>query len=371
MRFVIDARRAGAKPSGIGTYVRAVGSRIAEQHRVPLRFWVPPGAAPIASGDHVTHHHVQSGTASIGTLLWPSRLDHFHDDDIFHATVNVLGFGLRCRTILTLHDVIWLEHPAWCQPNPWLLPFSKRYFSIGIRHGIAAADRIITVSQAAADSILRVAPEVRARLAVVPLAADPEFREPASRAEATRRAAQVIGSEQPYFLVVGQNQASKGHSYALQAFAAARPAGHRLVFVQRLRQGHGLHREAAELGIAEHVSIVGAQPRPELIALIQAATALVQPSLAEGFGLPVLEAMACGCPVIASDIPPLREVLGGAGILVAPASAEELRGALQRMAAEHGLRAELRQRGLESAPTFSWDRTAAQTWQVYEELASR
>jgi glycosyltransferase involved in cell wall biosynthesis len=346
--------------------VRAVGSRIAAAHRVPLRFWVPPAAAPIASADHVTHHHVKSGTASIGTLLWPSRLDRFEPDDIFHATVNVLGFGLPCRTILTLHDVIWLEHPAWCQPNPFLLPFSERYFSIGIRHGIAAADRIITVSHAAADSILRVAPQVRSRLSVVPLAADPAFREPVSR-----DAAHVIGSEQPYFLVVGQNQASKGHSYALQAFAAARPKGQRLVFVQRLRQGHGLHREAAELGIAEHVSFVGAQPREELIALIQAATALLQPSLAEGFGLPVLEAMACGCPVIASDIPPLREVLGGAGILAAPASASELTGALQRMAAEPSLRSELRQRGLERAPNFSWERTAEQTWDVYEELAAR
>jgi glycosyltransferase involved in cell wall biosynthesis len=366
-RFVIDARRAGAKPSGIGTYVRAVGSRLAEHTEAPVRFWVPPDAPPIAERSNVTHHTVASGTASVGTLLWPYRLDALEPDDVFHATVNVLGYGLPRRSLVTLHDVIWLEHPEWCQPNPWLLPFSRRYFSVGIRHGLAAARRIITVSHAAADTILRLAPQVRERLAVIPLAADPEFQPPSSRATAEARAARLIGSDSPYFLIVGQNQASKGHSYALEAFAQARPA-QRLVFVQRLRRGHGLHAQAERLGIADRVTFTGPQSRADLVCLMQAATALVQPSLAEGFGLPALEAMASGCPVIASAGGSLEEVLGGAGHLVPPATTQPLAAALTRLANEPGYRAELTARGRERAPHFSWQRTAELTLQVYEDV---
>ena len=371
MRFVIDARRAGARPSGIGTYIRAVGARLAEHTTEAVRFWVPPDAPPISTRPNVSHHSLRSGTASLGTLLWPSRLDRFAADDVFHATVNVLGYGLPCRSILTLHDVIWLEHPEWCQPNPWLLPFSKRYFRIGIHHGIAAAERIITVSHAAADSILRTAPQVRERLVVIPLAADPEFAPPASYAAARERAAALLGFEAPYFLVVGQNQPSKGHSYALEAFARAGLSAHRLVFVQRLRPGKGLHRQAMALGVADRVSIVGAKSRSDLISLMQGATALLQPSLAEGFGLPVLEAISCGTPVIASAIGPIVEVLGGAGITVEPAASAPLQQALTKLAGDAGLERELRARGPGRARACRWGRTAGLTVQVYSWVAAR
>jgi glycosyltransferase involved in cell wall biosynthesis len=371
MRFVIDARRAGPRPSGIGTYARAVGSRLAAVSSRECRFWIAPGAEPIAGGAHVTHHVVRGGTASLGSLLWPARLDVLRPDDVFHATANILGFNLPRRSVLTLHDVLWLEHPSWCQPNPWLLPFSAAYFRVGIQHGLRAAAHIITVSQAAADTIVRSAPQVQARLSVIPLAADPDFRPPESRSESVARAAKLLGFSDPYFLVVGQNQASKGHRYALEAFATALPRRHRLLFVQRLRAGQGIHRDARELGLGERVVFVGPRSRADLVTLLQAASALVQPSLAEGFGLPVLEAMASGCPVVASDIPTLREVLGGAGCLFPVANSGELARALTRVAGEPGLRAELRAHGLERAATFSWDRTAEATLQVYEAVAAR
>ena len=370
MRFVIDARRAGSRPSGIGTYIRAVGSRLADQTDEHVRFWVPPDAPKVSARPNVSHHVLKSGTASVGSLLWPWRLDRFEPDDVFHATANILGFGLPCRSIVTLHDVIWLEHPEWCQPNPWKLPFSRRYFSVGIRHGIDAAQRIITVSHAAADTILRTAPQVKDRLVVIPLAADPDFRPPPSLGASRARAAQLLGFQQPYFLVVGQNQPSKGHSYALSAFARALLKGHKLVFVQRLRHGHGLHAEALRHGVADATYFVGAKSRADLICLMQGATALLQPSLAEGFGLPTLEAMACGCPVIASAIGPIVEVVGDAGCLVAPAQPEPLSAGLTRIASEPSYAQELRARGLERAQRFSWQQTAEQTLAVYRDVAS-
>ncbi len=114
------------------------------------------------------------------------------------------------------------------------------------------------------------------------------------------------------------------------------------------------------------MTFVSSVPLDSLISLYQAATALVHPSLAEGFGLPVLEAMASGCPVIASDIAPLREILGSAGLYTAPASVAELTRQLE--AASHGgaWLEEARAQGLERARSFSWDRTAALTLEVYE-----
>jgi alpha-1,3-rhamnosyl/mannosyltransferase len=370
MRFVLDARYA-ARLGGIGTYVRAVGSRIAAMNAGahPLRFWTAVDSEPISSAPGVTHHHVRRAAASLATLLWPAHLDRLHRDDVFHAPANILGFGLPCRTILTLHDTLWLTRPDWCQPNRLARPFSRRYFKLGIHHGMQTATRIITVSHASADGILQCAPSTRERLVVIPNAADPEFRPPEARTEAARRASEILGFHEPYFLVLGQHQESKGHTFTLAGFAAMRSNSARLVFVQRLNRGGALFRMADELGVADRVSFLGALSKTALIPVMQSALALVYPSLSEGFGIPTLEAMSVGCPVIASDIPSLREVLAGAGMLVPPACASAITSAMQRVYDEPALREELRGRGLERAPAFSWDKTAALTHEVYRDMA--
>lgn len=127
---------------------------------------------------------------------------------------------------------------------------------------------------------------------------------------------------------------------------------------------------ATDLGILDRVHFVRQVDTPDLVALLQSATALLQPSLSEGFGIPVLEAMACGCPVVASDIPALREVLGEAGTLVPINDDVALGAAIRRLADDLILRQEQRARGLERAQHFSWDKTAAQTLEVYREAAA-
>jgi glycosyltransferase involved in cell wall biosynthesis len=194
---------------------------------------------------------------------------------------------------------------------------------------------------------------------------------PESSDRARALAADTLGFDEPFFLVVGQNQPSKGHPLALEAFAAADLPGHRAVFVQRLEVGRGLHRLAERLGVAERVHFSGSIPLERLVSLYQSAAALLQPSLAEGFGLPALEAMACGTPVIAHDIPALREVLGDAGCLVPVGSIAELSAALRRVVREPAWASELSARGVARARAFSWDRAAELTWQVYSELSTQ
>lgn len=370
MRFVLDARHA-AQPGGFATYLRAIGSRLAHHTRADeqLRFWLTPSCEPLASGDGVTHHRVRAARSGLINLLLSGRFDALRRDDVFHAPANVLPYALPCRTVVTVHDILWLTHPQWCQPNRWTRPISRAYYSTGIWHALHAADRIITVSAASADSILQRAPQVRSRLHVIHNAADPEYRLAASTEVAERRARELLGFDAPYFIVVGLNQTSKGHAHALRGFAALAASSARLVFVQRVNKGGELVRLAAALGVADRVVFLNALPRADIIPLMQSARALVHPSLWEGFGIPPLEAMSVGCPVIASDIPAIREVVGSAGLLVEPASAPAITAAMQRICDDATLRSELRAQGLERARDFSWDKAAAQTLDIYREAA--
>lgn len=370
MRFVLDARYAGPRTSGIGIYVRGIGSRLpglAPEER--FRYWIRPRTAPIATATNAEHHVVRAVPAGAASLLWPTRLDALQAGDLLHLPANILGFGLKNPTVVTIHDVMWLEHLDWCQPNRLLRPLSRTYYGTAIRRALRHADRILTVSHASADAIVRVAPGSSRRVVVTPNACEAYFRPPASRADARARAARVLGTDAPYFLVVGQNQPSKAHDVAVRAFAAVSPVPQRLVLIQRLRGGGGLGALIRQLGIDDRVDLRPSLARDDLIALLQSATALLQPSLAEGFGLPALEAMASGCPVIASDIPPLREVLGDAGLFATPGSVQSLASVIREAVAAPSRLEALRARGLERAAAFSWDRSAATTWEVYREVA--
>jgi len=373
MRFVLDARYAGPRPSGIGEYVRALGRRLpALAPEADFRFWIRPGTDSFATGERVSYETVRAAPAGLRTLLAPRVLGKLEPEDVLHAPANVLGYGVPCPAIVTVHDVMWIEHVDWCQPRPWLRPISRAYYSAGIFRALRHAARVLTVSHASAAAILRLVPEAKSRLFVTRNACEPTFRAPESMSEARAVAARALGFTEPYFLVVGQNQPSKAHPVAVRAFASiADRVPHRLVLVQRLEPGRGLHGLAQELGVSGRVTFVSGLGEADLLAVFQSATALLQPSLAEGFGLPALEAMACGCPVIASDIPPLSEVLGPAGTFVPPGNAPELGRALLSVAGDASRHAELRALGFEQAAKFDWDETAKLTWEIYRDVAAR
>ena len=195
------------------------------------------------------------------------------------------------------------------------------------------------------------------RIRVTPLAASPEFRPVETRAT------------EPYFLYVGNLEPRKNLERLIEAFARMPQKEHRLVIVgNRWYHGGAAEQKARALGLNGRVKFLGYVPREDLPGLFSGATALVYPSLLEGFGLPIVEAMACGAPVITSNNSSMKEVAKDAAVLVDPRNVREMTDALVRVAEDEGLRKELSRRGLLRAKEFSWERTAELTREVYREV---
>jgi glycosyltransferase involved in cell wall biosynthesis len=368
-RFVIDARYVRSRPSGIGVYVGALIARMpALAPEARFHLWTHPERPTPVAGPNVTCKTVPAVADGLRTLLSPASLDELSAGDVLHFPFSLLGRGLPCPSVVTVHDLMWLEEPEKVDARPLLRQLRSRFYQAGMRQALRHATRLIAVSQATADRITAVAPECAGRVRVIHNAAGPAFQPPADLEAATKRAAELIGSDAPYYLVVGKNEPYKGHHLVLQAFAREAREGELLVLVQRTRRGAGLERLAQELGIAAKLRWLPTLSESELVTILQAARALLQPSLVEGFGIPALEAMAAGCPVIASDTPALVEVLAGAGLHAQVGDAAGLATAMAKVR-DGALRQELRERGLERARAFSWDTAARDTLEVYRDAA--
>jgi len=370
VRFVIDARYVRSRPSGIGNYVAALIARLPalapEDH---FHLWTNPERPSPVMAPNVTTSVVPAAADGLRTLLRPAALDSLSRSDLVHFPFSLLGRGLPCASVVTIHDLMWIEHAEKVDARPLLRRVRASFYQTGMRQALRYATRLIAVSHATADRIRAVLPESAPRVRVIHNAAGPAFVAPTNLGESMKRAAELIGSDAPYYLVVGKNEPYKAHQLVLEAFAREARQGELLVLVQRTRRGAGLEQLARKLGIADRLRWLPTLSEPELVTVLQAARALMQPSLVEGFGIPALEAMAAGCPVIASDTPALVEVLGGAGLHAAVGDAAGLASAMNRLRSG-GLREELRQRGFERARAFSWDRAAEQTLEVYREAAA-
>lgn len=301
----------------------------------------------------------------------PSRVREL-ELDIFHSTNYFLPLFLKpgVKAVATVHDLIPLKFPHFT-PRAWktrLHPIFRRVLSRSIRR----ADRVITVSGHTRRDLvadLGLSPE---KIAVVYNGIDEAYR-PLTEAEARPLLKDRPGWAEPYLLYVGRFDPYKNVVGLLRAFAIflrGRFDGPRLVLASDLDPRYPEAAEAvSELGLSSRVVFLGGVDEEELVALYNRARILVLPSLYEGFGLPPLEAMACGTPVIVSDRGSLPEVVGEAGLLVDPENPEAIAAAIGKLWDSEELRSGFRKRGLARAREFPWERTAAETLKVYRELA--
>jgi glycosyltransferase involved in cell wall biosynthesis len=368
MRVAIDCRYVGVRPSGIGAYVEALVTRLpAMAPADAFELWRRT-ERPLSRAPNVREHAVRWDPNNLPTLLWPSRLAPLDGVDVLHLPYNLLGLGLRCATVVTLHDLMWLLTPTLCESRIHRLLYQAPFFRSGIVLALERATRIVAVSQATADAIVATHPPAAARVRVIPHGIERRFQPPFEPEVVRARATALTGG--PYFLAVGQNAPYKNHAAVLEAFAgAALPHDVRLVLVQRLNARGELPRRARALGVAERVVWLDGVNDTAALELLQSAIALVQFSLEEGFGMPALEAMACGTPVLASDIPVLREVLGPAGVKVR-LEPRALGTAMERLVADVEWRRDLAALGLDRAQAFDWDASARAHLEVYREAAA-
>lgn len=368
MRIAIDCRYLRGRPSGIGVYVRALVDRLPSDRGMEFVLWADAAAArPLSRAPAARDRTVRPGPNSPLALLWPRWFASFDGIDLLHVPHSVLPRDVPCRSVVTVQDVLALDHPRLNRPG--IERIRDLYYPQAVVRALRRATRLIVTTNATADRVLAWQPDALSRLRVVPLAAGEGFRRPADAAAARARVRALVGGDTEYVLAVGENTAHKGHDVAIEAFAAAAPPRWRLVLLQRLGSARRIEQAARRAGVADRVVRLEGLADADVAALMQGAALLVQPSRYEGFGLPVLEAMACGCPVVASDIPALREVTGGAAVLVAPTDAGGFARALARVVESPSQRQELVEQGLARAAHFSWDATARATWAVYEDAA--
>jgi len=273
----------------------------------------------------------------------------------------------RVPLVVTVHDVSFLEYPQY------FTRYRATQLRITARHTAERAAAILTPSEFSRRAILRHYRLDESKVVVVYNAVSAEFR-PIDRNIAQSAVERKYGIRGPFVLTVGDLQPRKNHLGLLKAFGEVVRAHpqlpHRLVFVgKETWYSKDLHRAVAKSGIAERVHFTGFVEDADLVQFYGACDLFVFPSFYEGFGLPILEAMACARAVASSNTTAMPEVVDGAGILFDPDSTEQMVRAIRDVLIDPELRMRLERLGSHRAASFSWQRAAERTLEVYARVA--
>jgi len=367
MRVGIDSRLVFYHQAGIGQYILRLTQALARLDRENqyILFTSRKDKTPLVEQANFkrqklwTPSHHRFEPAALSVELARFRLDVLHSPDFIPPA------RLRAKSVITVHDLAFLLFPDF------LTRPSARYYS---RVDIAArkADHIIAVSESTKRDTIRLLGVPPEKITVIPEAAHPIFT-PIANADALERVRARYKLPRDFILFVGTIEPRKNLSTLIRAFRRLRDnyktdavlaiAGHRGWLVEDVDQ------TLAETHLSDAVRFLGGVPNEELVYLYNAARVFAFPSRYEGFGLPPLEAMACGTPVVTSNVSSLPEVVGDAAMLVDPEDVDGLAVAMWRLLSDENLRRDLRAKGLKRAQTFSWERAARATLDVYHRIA--
>ncbi len=365
MKIGIDASPIVGDRGGVGWHTYHMLRALVELNQdIELVGYVRPGSL---------QNGVPAGWAGKGNIRWEEsgrwlmpwrgKLDKL---DLYHGTNFKMKTTGRFGGVVTIYD-LWLDrHPEY---SPKL--FGQRLSSARTARTIRRARKVITISAFSAGEIMELYGLPADRIAVIPCGVSDDFR-PRRDPVAFAKLRDRIGlSDTPFILFVGGADPRKNHRALVRAFAkrADELKGRRLVLV-----GDSVHRfgnmaeTIAQCGLEMRVSCPGRLPIEDITLLYSHADLFVFPSLYEGFGMPVLEAMACGAPVVTSDRASMPEVAGEAALLVNPENDDDLAEAMVRILRDTPLRESLRKKGFDRVKQFTWERAARETIEVYREV---
>lgn len=366
MRIALEASPLALPRSGIGVYVEEAARALAQRDEMRELLLLAPTTPPPALLANPRVRWI-APQRRLPRSLWLQfevpRAVARENPDLTHYPNFVAPLGARHPYVVTIHDLVLLRHPETTS-------LRKRLFTRAVLPSIARRARgVLTVSEAAKREIVDLLELPEDRVVVVPFAPPPAFEQPVSPAEidATRRR---FGLTRPYLLAVGNLEPRKNLGTLFAAYDQLRSrhgVDHQLVVVGAGAWGFGpTQRALDQLASRDSIQILRNVPQDDLRALFAGASLFAFPSIYEGFGLPPVEAMWSGAPVVASEIPSVREVTAGAALLVDPYSVEAWVVALKRVLDDATLADDLRRRGFERARSFTWARSAGGLVEAYD-----
>src|SRR5579863_3416159 len=368
MRFTVDAHAIGQKLTGNETYVSnllrcftsldresefiAYISRPSAANRIPSRVQVRL----------VSENPFRRLGFDLPRCLRQDR------PDLIHVQYTAPLFSGATPVVVSVHDVSFLSHPQY------FTPFRRKQLRFTVQRTVRRAVKILTPSEFSRKCILDAYGLDENKVTVMPIAASPQFR-PLARSVAASAARERIGIDGPFILTVGDLQPRKNHLGLIRAFEDAMRAHpelpHQLVLVGKdTWYSPVIHQAVERSPMARRIRFTGFVSDADLATLYSACDLFVFPSFYEGFGLPILEAMACGRAVACSNSSAIPEVADSAALLFDPESTSEMTRAMLDLLLDSGLRSHMERLAVARAAHFSWERTARETLDVYYEVAA-
>ncbi len=372
MRIGVNVHLLSTTHTGIQHYIRALVPELVAQatsHEIVL--YGEPSQLPVSAGEGVrwvsASRPLRSGVQRVfweqtvlPRLLWRDRVD------VFFSPAFILPMRWDGAGVVTVHDLNFEVSPETIHP------IRRAYLRRITRRSVHRARKVIAISQSTASDIVRLYGVPDEKIAVIPYGLDAIFTPENARALEPMVRQRYPLSER-FLLFVGTLEPRKNLPRLLEAYALARQRADLPPMVLAGAPGWQHERilaQARELGVESHIVFAGYIPREHLPGVYAAASALLYPSLYEGFGLPPLEAMGCGTPVLASNTSAMPEVVGDGGVLVDPRDVQQIANGILRITQDEMLRQQIAERGLERAKRFRWEEAAQRTLGVLEDACS-
>jgi len=371
VRIGIDARK--LHDFGIGTYIRNLLRELAriDQKTEYVLLCHPPDCV-IAStlGENFRAVPETAGPYSMREQLSIPLSVRRQHVDLFHAPHYVLPALTPARTVVTIHDCIHLMFPQYLQNR-----LAYAYARASLWTAAHKSDKILTVSETSKRDILRFFKVPPEKIVVIPNAIDERFWiEPDEDQVVRTRERYQLGD--PFLLYVGNIRPHKNLERLIEAFCQVRARSgieelRLLIIGDEISKLQALRRAVHRHKVHRYVRFLGFVPDETLAVLYRLAAVFVFPSLYEGFGLPPLEAMASGTPVVTSSVSSLPEVVGDAAVLVDPYNTNAIAYGILQALMDDELRADLHRKGLARVQHYSWERSVRRVREIYDEVATR